>query len=146
MEVIIREIEERDYPEVTLLLVNDLVNNKLSGDYIVPFLNKVKNDESYKSFVAIVDNTVVGFISTLAMLWAFSESANLYIQGLVVKKEFQNKGIGTKLLKYIENFAKSKEISSILLLSGFKRTEAHAFYERNGYTTMTRHFGKNLTP
>ncbi len=143
MDITVRGIEERDYAAVTSLLVNDFGGN-IGGEHVVPFFERVKNDDSYKSFVAVLDGNVVGFISALAMLWVFSEEAYLYIQGLVVKKEYQNKGIGTKLIKYIEDYAKANRVKGIMLLSGFQRTAAHAFYERNGYTTMTRHFGKNF--
>jgi len=54
MEIIIREIEEKDYTEVTALLVNDLWENHFNGDYVVPFFNKVKNDDNYKTFVAML--------------------------------------------------------------------------------------------
>lgn len=132
MDIAIREIEKKDYPAVEALLVNDLWDNKFSGDNIVPFFNKVKNDESYKSFIALLDNNVVGFISTVTMFWATSDS--LFIQAFVVKNEYQNKGIGKKLLKHTEDYAKSKGIFGAGLQSGVQRTATHAFYEHNGYT------------
>ncbi|WP_268894989.1 GNAT family N-acetyltransferase [Paenibacillus albilobatus] len=64
------------------------------------------------------------------------------MQGLAVKKELQNSGIGTKLLKHTENYAKEMGISSIILCSGFKRTDAHAFYVHNGYDKVSYCFDK----
>ena len=144
MDIIIREIEEKDHPEVTALLINDLWNNKINGDYIVPFFNKIKDDENYKSFVALLNDNVVGLISTVTMFWASSESANtIFVQAFVVKNEYQNKGIGTKLLKYTEDYAKTKGIIGVGLQSGIQRTAAHAFYEHNGYT-KSHYFYKNF--
>lgn len=134
MDIVISEIEEKDYHAVTALLVNELWNNHYNGDYVAPFFNKVKNDESYKTFVALLNNHVVGVISTVTIFWAVSEPANtLFVQGIAVKKEYQNKGIGTKLLKHTEEYAKAKGIGGIGLQSGVQRTAAHAFYEHNGY-------------
>jgi predicted N-acetyltransferase YhbS len=147
MDIVIREIEEKDYPAVTALLINELWNNKFNDDYIVPFFNKVKNDESYKTFVALLNNNIVGVISTVTMFWAVSEPANtLLVQGFAVKNECQNNGIGTKLLKHTEDYAKAKGIAGIGLCSGFQRTAAHAFYEHNGYIKMTQYFSKLLNP
>jgi predicted N-acetyltransferase YhbS len=145
MDIVIREIEEKDYPAVTELLIEELWDSKFNEDYVVPFFEKVKADENYKTFVASSDNNIVGVISTAAMFWAISEAANtLFIQGIAVKNEYRNKGIGTKLLKHVEDYAKIKGILGIGLCSGFKRTEAHAFYEKNGYAKMTHYFSKMI--
>lgn len=143
MDVVIREIEEKDYPAVTALLINELWNNKFNGDYVIPYFNKVKNDDNYKTFVALLNNNVVGFIFTVTMLWTVSESANMFVQGIAVKNEYQNKGIGTKLLKYTEDYAKAKGIIGIGLQSGVQRTAAHTFYEHNGYI-KSHYFYKNF--
>ncbi|MCL2408736.1 MAG: GNAT family N-acetyltransferase [Oscillospiraceae bacterium] len=145
MDIEIREIEERDYPAVTALLVNELWANKISDDNVVPFFNSVKNDENYKTFVALLDNNVVGLVSAVTTIWAAFEAPNMMIQGFAVKSEHQNKGIGTKLLKHLEDYANSKGVSGIGLCSGFHRTDAHAFYEHNGYGKITQYFGKVLT-
>lgn len=68
----------------------------------------------------------------------------LHIQGLAVKKELQHSGIGTKLLRHTENYAKEIGISSIILYSGFKRTDAHAFYVHNGFDKDSYCFDKMI--
>jgi GNAT superfamily N-acetyltransferase len=67
----------------------------------------------------------------------------LFVQGIAVKKEDQNQGIGKKLLNHIEEYAKAKGISGVGLQSGDKRTSAHIFYEHNGYT-RSNYFYKNF--
>ena len=144
MDIVIREIKEKDYPAVTKLLINELWDNKINDDHVVPFFSKVKNNENYINFVALSDGCVVGFISAITFLWVASERNNMFIQGIVVQNEYQNKGVGTKLLKHLENYADIKGITDIGLCSGFQRTAAHAFYERNGYGKITQYFGKIL--
>ncbi len=147
MDITIREIEEEDYPAVAALLTNELWNNRFNSDYVAPFFNKVRNDECYHTFVALLNGNVVGVISTVTIYWAVSELANtLLVQGLAVKSEYQNSGIGTRLLKRIEDYARAKGIAGIGLCSGFQRTAAHAFYEHNGYSRMTQYFSKMLNP
>lgn len=144
MEIEIREIEERDYQAVTALLVNYLWENHFNGDYVVPFFDKVKNDENYKTFVALFDDEVVGVVGTVTTVWAVFEAAHMMIQGFVVKSGFHNKGIGKKLLQHTEDYAKSKGVYGIGLCSGLQRTPAHIFYEKNGYSKGTQYFMKNF--
>jgi len=73
-----------------------------------------------------------------------TESEQLWIQGIAVKDDMQGKGIGTKLLDHIEKYGKEKNVGYITLNTGFKRTGAHAFYERNGYNSGNYCFGKSL--
>ena len=44
------------------------------------------------------------------------------------------------------NYAKEAGISFIILCSGVKRTNAHAFYEHNGYDKDSYCVDKNITP
>jgi GNAT superfamily N-acetyltransferase len=58
----------------------------------------------------------------------------------------QNKGIGTKLIQHMESYAREKGVFHICLNSDFKRTAAHAFYERKGYGKGSYGFGKTVNP
>jgi len=143
MDILIREIADQDYPEAAVLLVHDLWNDTISGSYIVPFFDKIRSEENYQTFVAILDGQVVGLASTVTMLWASSNSANLFLQAIVVKNDCQRQGVGTKLLCHIEDYARAHGIAGIGLQSGVQRTGAHAFYERLGYT-KSHYFYKNF--
>jgi GNAT superfamily N-acetyltransferase len=144
MEVIIREIEVNDYPEVVSLWINVLGNRKVNLKNFSITIDKMNKDGNYKTFVALSENKVVGFITMVQALSIGYEIGYLHIQGLAVQKELQNKAVGTKLLKYVEGYSKEKGISSIILCSGFKRTDAHAFYEHNGYDKDSYCFDKVL--
>jgi len=145
MDIFIREIEEKDYPAITTLFVNEILGNNNSyddySDSVVLFFSKIREDKKYKTFVALFDNNVVGFISVMSMLWIMSE--NIFIQCFAVRNEYQNKGIGAKLIKYIEDYAKVKGIAGVGLQSGVQRVAAHTFYEHNGYI-KSNYFYKNF--
>ena len=70
----------------------------------------------------------------------------MVVIGICVKQNLHGKGIGTKLIKHMEAFAKESEVFSIYLNSDLKRTDAHAFYERNGYEKHSYGFGKTISP
>ncbi|MCL1806315.1 MAG: GNAT family N-acetyltransferase [Oscillospiraceae bacterium] len=143
MDITIREIEEKDYLDV-LSLGNNELDCKHNYEDITTHYLRVKDDNRYKTFVALLDDEVVGFISSV---WSYEigrELGFMHIVGLAVKSDMQNKGIGTKLIKHIEKYAKEKGITSIILNSGVQRTNAHAFYKNKGYDNRSWCFNKKL--
>lgn len=142
METVIREIEEEDYLTVLSLSVNELGVRLISVEQVASHYDRVKNDERYKTFVALVEDEVVGFISSVQSYEIGKEVGFMHIVALAVKKEKQNQGIGTKLLQHMENYAKKKGISSIILNSGIQRVDAHAFYQSKGYNKGSWCFNK----
>lgn len=145
MEIIIREIEEKDYLALLPLWNNELGSNVVNADNIARHYERVKYDERYKTFVALVEDEVVGFVSSVQSFAVGFEGCFMQIIGIAVKKEINNKGIGSKLLQRMEDYARANGVYNIGLNTGVKRTDAHAFYQRNGYTTGGNlNFGKML--
>ena len=146
MDIIIREIEEKDYPDLLLLWNNELGNKHVTAENIAPHYDRVKTGDFYKTYVALFENEIVGFISS-AQSYAVGFDGNyMQIIAMAVKTEMQNKGIGTKLIQKMENYAREKNCYSIGVCSGFKRTDAHAFYRRNGFDKGSYAFNKWLNP
>jgi len=144
MEIKIREIVANDYSEVVYLWNDVLGVRNVNNENFRVTMEDMNKEGNYKTFVALFENDVVGFVAIVHALSVGSSTGYLHIQGLAVKKELQHSGIGTKLLKHTENYAKEKGISSIILCSGMKRTDAHAFYEHNGYDKDSYCFDKTI--
>ncbi|WP_169090831.1 GNAT family N-acetyltransferase [Paenibacillus sp. PL91] len=142
MEIKIREVVESDYTEVVFLWNDVLGIRNVNDENFRITMEKMNTDGNYKTFVALFENDVVGFVTIVQALSVGVPIGYFHIQALAVKKEFQHGGIGTKLLRHTENYAKEIGISSIILCSGFKRTDAHAFYEHNGYDKDSYCFDK----
>lgn len=74
-----------------------------------------------------INNQVVGYS-------AFSIKANtLWIMSLYIDPQKQNQGIGTHLLKYMEQYAQEKDITSSVLEVFEKADWALSFYKKYGY-------------
>ncbi|MEC0108657.1 GNAT family N-acetyltransferase [Paenibacillus taichungensis] len=142
MEIKIREIVANDYTEVVFLWNDVLEIRNVDDENFRVTIEKMNEDGNYKTFVALFENDVVGFVTIVQALSIGVAIGYLHIQALAVKKEFQHRGVGTQLLRHTENYAKELGISSIILCSGFKRTDAHAFYEHNGYDKDSYCFDK----
>ena len=71
----------------------------------------------------------------------FLESGpNAELGGLVVEESARGRGIGAALVARAESWARERGIPRICLRSNVIRTEAHAFYQRLGFTIQKSQF------
>lgn len=144
MDIEIREIRENDYSDIVLLWNNELGSRTVTTENISERFERMNKDENYKTFVALFENKVVGCITVVQTMALEYETGYLKINGFAVKEKYQKKGIGTKLLKHTENYAKDRGLSYLILNSGFQRTEAHEFYESKGFDKLSYCFTKKV--
>ncbi|GLX66539.1 GNAT family N-acetyltransferase [Paenibacillus glycanilyticus] len=144
MEIEIREIAEKDYNEVVVLWTDVLGIRNINEENFRVTMNQMNKAGNYKTFVAGFNHHVVGFVTIVHALAVGSLNGYLHIQALAVQTAVQHRGVGTKLLRHIENYARENGITSIILCSGVKRTGAHAFYEHNGYDKDSYCFDKAI--
>ncbi|SEO04142.1 GNAT family N-acetyltransferase [Paenibacillus sp. OV219] len=142
MEAKIREIVANDYTEVVFLWNHVLGVRTVTDENFRVTMEQMIKAGNYKTFVALLENHVVGFTSIVHSLAVGSANGYLHITGLAVHNDYQRHRVGTELLRYTENYAKDSGISSIILCTGMKRTDAHAFYEHNGYDKDSYCFDK----
>ena len=102
------------------------------------------SDTRYITFVARIENQVVGFITSVKSLAVGLDKGFIHITSLAVKKKWQCNGVRKMLLDYYGDYAKSIGVTSIILNSGKKRTKAHEFYEKNGFSKDSYCFEKEI--
>ena len=144
MVIKIREIMPDDYTEVVILWNDVLGVRTVTDENFRITMDQMSRAGNYQTFVALIENHIVGFISIVHALAVGSANGYLHITGLAVHNDFQRHKAGTELLRYTENYAKDSGISSIILCTGMKRTGAHAFYEHNGYDRDSYCFDKMI--
>ena len=89
------------------------------------------------------DDKLVGFV--MSYYKEFDDLKALYIEEIVVFKEYQNKGYGKDMMNYIEEEAINSGVEHIELLSVNDEHHKH-FYESLGYysasnlSLMGKHF------
>jgi len=144
MDIAIRTIEPRDYPAVLSLLNNAFGNHMVNAENIGPYYEKEKQDDNYRTFVAVSDGEAVGFITVVQAMSVGMPVGYLKINGLAVLPEMRSKGIGSRLLEHVEQYAVARGLSSVALATGFQRKDAHRFYERHGYKTGSYAYYKDF--
>jgi ribosomal protein S18 acetylase RimI-like enzyme len=83
---------------------------------------------------------LIGF--TILKVDAKFKAAIIY--DIMVKKDFQDRGVGKETLLKIEEYLKNKNIGMILLESGIRNKCAHEFFEKNGFTQISVEFSKRI--
>ena len=144
MDIIIREIESKDYTSVTAIWRDVLGFLSVTDEAVVKTYEKMKGDSRYCTFVADMNGAVVGFVTTVETLAIDYPNGYMKVNGLAVLPAFQYCGIGRMLMERVEELAGERNVSMIGLASGFQRTDAHAFYEHLGYQKLSFWFRKRI--
>ena len=141
--MIYRKYESKDISAIRDILENDLGYN-CELDKLNDRIDEMLKRGNYQIFVACDGDKVVGYIGCVSYLAFELENEGIKIIALAVSKEYRRKGIGTKLLKTAEQWAKENNIEVILLNSGLPREDAHAFYEAQGFFKKSYGFIKKI--
>jgi len=142
--VIIRECKETDFEQVFKLLEQLWPDKTLDREKLRQiFLQGLKSE--FQSYVcAVIGENLVGFCSLTIKNSLWQAGLLGHIDELVVDKHHHGKGIGSRLLGSITKLAKEKGCRRIELDSAFNRTEAHKFYEKNGFENRAYLFSKEV--
>ncbi len=132
MDMMIREAVRSDAQSIWRLNCDGM-------GYSYPLDSTKENLESLlqstadKIFVAVMDNQVVGYVhaNDYQLLYA-PHMKN--IMGIAVNRDYQHRGIGSALLRQVEQWARQTGAAGVRLVSGATRTGAHAFYHQCGYS------------
>ena len=107
-------------------------------------LEAVLADADYTTLVACDHEEVVGFIGT--RVGPLYESDGFYgqIMALAIANDRQRRGTGRALIQAAEGQLVTRGVRVMLVTSGHQRADAHAFYEKSGYTFTGRRYTKVL--
>ena len=109
---------------------------KLEDEQCIDILSKTSmlsdlNDQNFSYFVIKLNDDIIGYIATSHVI------DTMDILSIVVSKSHQQKGIATKLLYYIFDFAKNLNINKILLEVRISNTKAISLYEKCGFKKIS---------
>ncbi|ALS02962.1 hypothetical protein ATZ33_16715 [Enterococcus silesiacus] len=119
--------------------INQLNTYPLNHEYP---LEEAKKQLSYllsspvnKLFVQELEGRVVGYIQLSEYVCTYGPKL-MNVMALVVDENIHGQGIGKSLLNHAEQWAQEEDAKGIRLNSGVERTEAHKFYEHQGYVRV----------
>jgi GNAT superfamily N-acetyltransferase len=130
-EVFIREARYEDSFELAYLMGE--LGYPTTVEEMTERLEALLPNEAYSCFVACVNDQVIGMIGLTKGIYFEKNGCYARISALVVSEEFRGNGIGKKLVRYGEEWAKDQGCTAILLNSGKQRTDTHEFYRNLDY-------------
>ena len=142
----VREARPEDWPAVASLLV-ELGRPDVRGE------GEDRHRDLYERYlerpdsVALVaedDGEVVGFLDLELRQRLNYETPQAWVPDLVVAESHRSRGHGSALLARAVELAREQGCWSITLESANRRTDAHRFYLREGWTDAAKSFGKLL--
>ncbi len=131
-EIILREIEEDDLEKGFLETLDFLRNaSDLDKNKANEILKKIKQNPNHIIYVAIDNKKIVGS-TTLLIEQKFIHDGGLvgHIEDVVVRKDYEGKGIGIKLVTSMLERAKEKNCYKTILDC---KDDVKQFYERIGF-------------
>ena len=131
-EIIIREIEENDLEKGFLESLDFLRKaSDIDKNKAKEILKKIKQNRNHIIHVAVDDNKIVGS-TTLLIEQKFIHDGGLvgHIEDVVVRKDYEGKGIGIKLVTSMLERAKEKNCYKTILDC---KDDVKKFYERIGF-------------
>ncbi|MAR63025.1 MAG: hypothetical protein CMC45_04170 [Flavobacteriaceae bacterium] len=123
MVIKISDFKEKDFSSVKNLLIDGFSKN-FDNDINLNFIN----DQSNFGFVAVNNETIIGFAS-IHIIEKLNRRSCL-IEDVVVDKNERGKGIGKLLIEHLINFSKSKSCDKIILNS---KESNIPFYNKLGF-------------
>lgn len=124
MNVLIREYKNSDK-----LALSNLLNEHYQGINI----DSLENSKTALSIVAVKTDKIVGHLHIDIINDEFRNIRFGYISYVCVANEYQNKGIGTLLMKEIDKIASKENLTYYELTSRASRQAAHHLYLKNGF-------------
>ncbi len=119
-------------------------------DVFVPQMLQRCKEADGAVLIAECDSEVAGFATVLSRVSSEEIHEGRYeyglISDLVVFDEYRNRGIGTRLLRAAEQFARDKGVSTIRIGVLSSNTGANQLYNSNGYKTLFVELEKDLNP
>jgi GNAT superfamily N-acetyltransferase len=95
-------------------------------------------------FVAEEGKTIIAAATFFILTDFITGKPFAHVDDFVVEKKLRGKGIGSKLLEYIKQYAKDHHIHSVELTSSLPLTDAHRFYEQHGGVFKRKVFSFDL--
>jgi len=138
----IRKAKVEDYKQISLLLTQlDYSDTEPFIKEKIEILLTEPNEELLvfeedKNIIALIS---VHFIPQLAVKGDFAR-----ISYFAVDKNIRSKGIGRKLEEYCNDLALKRKCDRVEVHCHSKRTDAHRFYIRQGFTEAPKYFVKML--
>ena len=133
-KVVISELEETHLGKEFLDTLSNLGDiRKLKNDQklILKIFKNIKEKSNSRIFVALIDNKIVGAITTIIEYKFIHNGGKVcHIEDVVTRKGYEKLGIGSSLIRKAIDFSTKEDCYKVVLNCSDKNI---LFYEKNGF-------------
>ena len=99
-------------------------------------IDEIRADPHNFLFVLEINNRICGTaFLTLCLDPLYRYQPYAILENFVIDEEQQGKSYGKMLMRYVEHFCVEADCSKIMLLSNSMRSDAHGFFEKQGFSS-----------
>jgi len=151
-DIVFRLARRDDLASIVRMLADDELGSQreryeepLPESYYAAF-EKIDDDSNHELIVAELNGEVIG---TLHLMFlpsiSFQGGLRAQVESVRVDKPYQGKGIGSDMMRWAIERAKSRGAHIVQLTTHKSREDAHRFYERLGFKGSHLGMKLNLT-
>jgi len=130
MEVKIKKAKKRNFKEIAEILIKESSKKPYNEKYTLKTGLKEVNDLAKNElYIATNEKKIIGFIASSITP---DNKKKAYIRELWLRPDYQRKGIGKALVKFIENKYKKRGVKIIRVVVK-RNAEAFTFYKKIKY-------------
>lgn len=132
VEIILQQAKKRDIKQIAKIYSKEFSKEPYNEPWTVELAKeKIKKFKKYTDIWKIKkEKEIIGFIIINTNLWFPNQT--IFIEEFAIEEEYQNKGIGKKIIKIISTIYQNKKYTEIRAIS--KRTsKAYNFYNKLGF-------------
>ena len=137
----IREIKAEEVETVYELLKE--LRTTITKEEFFDIYFAAKKADQFTFYGYFINQECVGLMG-LRYLHDYVHKHHLYIDDLVVKKDFRSQGVGAILLEFAEDLAKAKSCTGLRLCTGIDNKEGIRFYERENWSARALAYKKKI--
>jgi GNAT superfamily N-acetyltransferase len=142
-DISVRDADERDAPAIASLCGQ--LGYPTPAEALPERMDRLRDGGQARVIVAVAEDSVVG-LATIHMRHMINHEAPIgQLTLLVVDERVRGRGVGRILVAESEAWARARGCKRFVVTTALRRTEAHAFYERLGYTHTGRRYGKDFS-
>jgi len=141
---VVRQCTSADFQQIFGLLKQLWRDKKLDPEALSRVYHRGLASDLQRYICAVDNETLVGFCSLTLKNNLWQAGYLGHIDELIVSKEKRGFGVGSALLTAIIGIAKEAGCSRVELDSAFHRSEAHKFYQQQGFENRAYLFSKPL--
>jgi GNAT superfamily N-acetyltransferase len=140
--IVIRTAVLADAPALAELL--DQLGYPTPAQEMAMRLERILARTDWRVAVAQNEGRVAGVIAASRQIFFEHSHTCGRVQALSVAEDLRGRGIGAALLAHVEHWLRCQADAACIVCSHTRRTDAHRFYQRQGYKVTGLRFVKDL--